>query len=105
VSNFGDAEAVLIVLKIATRSLHLGAYSKAQAWLFERVKTLRIEEKVTFPHIAEQLTKFGMRSTRGKKLSAEHMLGIYKKGLLRQARLTTQDVVTLAELCFVRTAS
>jgi len=39
VSNFEDAEAVLIVLKIVTRSLYLGAYSKTQQWLFERVKT------------------------------------------------------------------
>lgn len=75
-SDFEDAESLRIVLKIVTRSLYLGAYSKTQQWLFERVKTLRVEEKLTFPHIAEHLTKFGMRSTRGKKLSAEHMLGM-----------------------------
>jgi len=75
VSNFEDAEAVLIVLKISTRSLYLGAYSKTQQWLFERVKTLRVEERLTFAQIAQHLTKFGMKSVRGKELSAVNRPG------------------------------
>lgn len=64
-SDFEGAESVLIVLKIVTRSLYLGAYSKTQQWLFERVKTLRVEERLTFAQIAQDLTKFGMKSTCG----------------------------------------
>ena len=64
-SDFEGAESLRIVLKISTRSLYLGAYSKTQQWLFERVKTLRVEERLTFAQIAQHLTKFGMKSARG----------------------------------------
>jgi hypothetical protein len=95
VSDFEDAESVLIVLKIVTRSLYLGAYSKTQQWLFERVKTLRVEERLTFAQIAQHLTKFGMKSTRGKELSAEHVFSILKKGLLRQRTLDEESIYEL----------
>ncbi len=94
-----------IVLKISTRSLYLGAYSKTQQWLFERVKTLRVEEKLTFPQIAEHLTKFGIRSTRGKKLSAEHVFSILNKGLVKEANQMTNAVVTVAEISLIKTLS
>jgi len=86
---------VLIVLKISTRSLYLGAYSKTQQWLFERVKTLRDEERLTFAQIAQHLTKFGMKSVRGKELSAEHVFGIYKKGLLRERKFALEPIYEL----------
>lgn len=94
-SDFEGAESVLIVLKILTRSLYLGAYSKTQEWLFERVKTLRVEERLTFAQIAQHLTKFGMKSTRGKELSAEHVFGILKKGLARQRTLAEEPIYEL----------
>lgn len=94
-SSFEGAEAVLIVLKISTRSLYLGAYSKTQQWLFERVKTLRVQRQLTFAQIAQHLTKFGMKSARGKELSAEHVFGIYKKGLVRQQTLATEPIYEL----------
>jgi hypothetical protein len=105
VSDFEDAESLRIVLKISTRSLYLGAYSKTQQWLFERVKTLRVEEKLTFPQIAEHLTKFGIRSTRGKKLSAEHVFSILNKGLVKEANQMTNAVVTVAEISLIKTLS
>jgi hypothetical protein len=95
VSDFEDAESVLIVLKIVTRSLYLGAYSKTQQWLFERVKTLRVEERLTFTQIAQHLTKFGMKSARGKELSAEHVFSILKKGLVRQRTLAEEPIYEL----------
>jgi len=95
VSDFEGAESVLIVLKISTRSLYLGAYSKTQQWLFERVKTLRVEERLTFAQIAQHLTKFGMKSTRGKELSAEHVFSILKKGLARQRTLAQEPIYEL----------
>jgi hypothetical protein len=95
VSDFEGAESVLIVLKIATRSLYLGAYSKTQQWLFERVKTLRVEERLTFAQIAQHLTKFGMKSARGKELSAEHVFSILKKGLARQRTLAEEPIYEL----------
>ena len=94
-SNFEDAESVLIVLKISTRSLYLGAYSKTQQWLFERVKTLRVEERLTFAQIAQHLTKFGMKSARGKELSAEHVFGTLKKGLVRERKFALEPIYEL----------
>jgi len=95
VSDFEGAESVLIVLKIVTRSLYLGAYSKTQQWLFERVKTLRVEERLTFAQIAQHLTKFGMKSVRGKELSAEHVFGILKKGLVRERKFAQEPIYEL----------
>ena len=94
-SDFEGAESVLIVLKIVTRSLYLGAYSKTQEWLFERVKTLRVEERLTFAQIAQHLTKFGMKSARGKELSAQHVFGILKKGLARERTLAEEPIYEL----------
>ena len=94
-SDFEGAESVLIVLKIVTHSLYLGAYSKTQEWLFERVKTLRDEERRTFAQIAQHLTKFGMKSARGKELSAQHVFGILKKGLARERTLAEEPIYEL----------
>ena len=94
-SDFKGAESVLIVLKIVTCSLYLGAYSKTQEWLFERVKTLRVEERLTFAQIAQHLTKFGMKSARGKELSAQHVFGILKKGLARERTLAEEPIYEL----------
>ena len=79
-----------ITLKITTKSLYLMAYSAYQMRLFERVLWMREEEKLTYESIANRLTKEGIKSARNCKLMAEHVFSIYKKGLLRKARLASE---------------
>jgi hypothetical protein len=100
VSNFDDAEFVNVVIKVSTRSLYRGPYTATQEWLFERVRTLRDEEKLTFNAIAEHLTKFGLKSARGKTLGAEHVFSIYKKGNAYKARLGAAASVELLDFAF-----
>jgi len=100
VSNFDDCEFIRVIIKVSTRSLYKGSYSTTQEWLYERVRTLRDEQKLTFNAIAEHLTKFGVKSSRGKTLGAEHVFSIYKKGNAYQARLTAEASVELLDFEF-----
>ena len=88
VSNFDDASEVLVTLRITTRRLYLMAYSSYQKWLFDRVVELREGHSLTFQAIARQLSAKQVLSPRGQSLTAENVFSIYKKGRLRQARLT-----------------
>lgn len=99
-SNFDDAEFVNIVLKVSTHSLYKGPYTRTQEWLFERVRTLRDEQSLTFNAISEHLAKFGVKSARGKHLGAEHVFSIYKKGNAYKARLNAEASVEVVELMF-----
>ncbi len=88
VSNFDDASEVLITLRITTRRLYLMAYSSYQKWLLDRVVELREGQSLTFQAIAMQLSAKKILSPRGQLLTAENVFSIYKKGRLRQSRLT-----------------
>ena len=99
-SNFDDLEFVKAVIKVSTRSLYRGPYTTTQEWLFERVKTLRDEQKLTFNAIAEHLNDLGAKSARGKHLGAEHVFSIYKKGKAFKARLNAEASVELLDLMF-----
>lgn len=99
-SNFDDCEFIRFIIKVSTRSLYKCSYSKTQEWLFERVRTLRDKEKLTFNAIAEHLTKFGLKSARGKTLGAEHVFSIYKKGNAYKARLSAAASVELLDFEF-----
>ena len=97
-SNFDDANTLSVVVKVSTRSLYKGSYSKTQEWLFERVSSLRDSQKLTFNAIAEHLTKFGVKSCRGKTLGAEHVFSIYKKGSAYKGRFSEDAKVELVEM-------
>ncbi len=99
-SNFDDLEFVKAVIKVSTRSLYKGPYTATQEWLFKRVKTLRDEQKLTFNAIAEHLNDLGAKSARSKKLAAEHVFSIYKKGKAYKARLNAEASVELLDLVF-----
>lgn len=101
-SNFELVKELKITLKITTKSLYLMAYSAYQKGLFEKVLWMREEEKLTYESIANKLTKEGIKSARNCKLMAEHVFSIYKKGLLRKARLASKpnmEVVDMKFLC------
>ena len=101
-SNFELVKELKITLKITTKSLYLMAYSAYQKGLFEKVLWMREEEKLTYESIANRLTKEGIKSARNCKLMAEHVFSIYKKGLLRKARLASEpnmEVVDMKFLC------
>ena len=95
VSNFNDALELLICVKITTRKMYLMAYSSNQKWLFERVRALRDRRHMTFDAIAKMLSSEQVLSPRGCLLMAEHVFSIYKKGKLREQRLTEQPTVEI----------
>jgi hypothetical protein len=100
VSNFDGAISLQAVIKVSTHALYLGPYSLVQEWLFERVRSLRDSQRLTFRAIAEQLTKFGAKSARGKPLAAEHVFSIYKRGKAYKARLAEEPTVEVVDLKF-----
>ena len=99
-SNFDDALALLIVVKLKTKALFIGPYSNSQQRLFDRVFLLRERDELTFKAIARLLTKSGTRSVNGCLLVAEHVFSIYKKGKLRMQRLTLKVEPELVEVQF-----
>jgi hypothetical protein len=100
VSNFDNLTAVVMVVKVKSKALFIGPYSSSQQRLFERVYLLREREQLTFDAIAKLLTKSGTRSVNGCLLGAEHVFSIYKKGKLRQERLTLKVEPELVDLWF-----
>jgi len=98
VSNFDDASALLMVVRLKTKALFIGPYTSSQQRLFDRVFLLREREQLTFEAIAKLLTKSGTRSVNGCLLGAEHAYSIYKKGKLRMERLTLKVEPELLDL-------
>lgn len=97
-SNFDDLTAVVMVVKVKSKALFIGPYSNSQQRLFDRVFLLRERDRLTFEAIAKLLTKSGTRSVNGCLLGAEHVFSIYKKGKLRQERLTLKVEPELVDL-------
>lgn len=97
-SNFDDLTDIVMIVKISTRSLVIGPYTALQQRLFDRVSALRDRENQTFDAIAKLLTRTGARSARGCLLGAEHVFSIYKKGKLREQRLSEPPTVELVAL-------
>lgn len=89
-SNFNDLTRVVLVVKVKSKALFIGPYTGSQQRLFERVFLLREQNEMTFKQIAEHLTKTGTTSPHGCALGAEHVFSIYKKGMIRQERLTVK---------------
>ena len=99
-SNLDDLTRVVMVVKVKSKALFIGPYSSSQQRLFDRVFLLREREHLTFEAIAKLLTKSGTRSVKGCLLGAEHVFSIYKKGKLRQERLTLKVEPDLVDLWF-----
>ena len=99
-SNFDDLSALLMVVKLKTQALYIGPYTNSQQRLFDRVFLLRERDQLTFEAIAKLLTKSGTRSVNGCLLGAEHVFSIYKKGKLRQERLTLRVEPEMLDLWF-----
>ena len=97
-SNFDDLTRVVMVVKLKSKALFIGPYSNSQQRLFDRVYLLREREQLTFEAIARLLTKSGTRSVNGCLLGGEHVFSIYKKGKLRQERLTLKVEPELLDL-------
>ena len=99
-SNFDDLTEVVMVVKVKSRALFIGPYTSSQQRLFDRVFLLREREQLTFEAIAKLLTKSGTRSVNGCLLGAEHVFSIYKKGKVRQERLTLKVKPEMTDLWF-----
>ena len=97
-SNFDELTRVVMVVKVKSKALFIGPYSNSQQRLFDRVFLLRERDQLTFEAIARLLTKSGTRSVNGCLLGAEHVFSIYKKGKLRQERLTFKVEPELLDL-------
>ena len=99
-SNFYDLTQVVMVVKVKSKALFIGSYSNSQQRLFDRVFLLRERNGLTFEAIAKLLTKSGTRSAHGCLLGAEHVFSIYKKGKLREERLTLKVNPEMIDLWF-----
>lgn len=99
-SNFDDLTAMVLVVKLKSKALFIGPYTNSQQRLFDRVFLLRERDQLTFEAIAKLLTKSGTRSVNGCLLAAEHVFSIYKKGKLRQERLTLKVEPKMTDLWF-----
>ena len=97
-SNFDYLTRVVMVVKVKSKALFIGPYSNSQQRLFDRVFLLRERDQLTFEAIARLLTKSGTRSVNGCLLGAEHVFSIYKKGKVRQERLTLKVEPELLDL-------
>ncbi len=97
-SNFDDLTSVVMVVKVKSKARFIGPYTDSQQRLFDRVFLLRERDQLTFEAIARLLTKSGTRSVNGCLLGAEHVFSIYKKGKLRQERLTFKVEPELLDL-------
>ena len=97
-SNFDYLTRVVMVVKVKSKALFIGPYSNSQQRLFDRVFLLRERDQLTFEAIARLLTKSGTRSVNGCLLGAEHVFSLYKKGKLRQERLTLKVKPELVDL-------
>ena len=97
-SSFDDLTSVVMVVKVKSKALFIGPYTDSQQRLFDRVFLLRERDQLTFEAIARLLTKSGTRSVNGCLLGAEHVFSIYKKGKLRQERLTFKVEPELLDL-------
>lgn len=89
-----------MVVKVKSKALFIGPYSSSQQRLFDRAFLLREREQWTFEAIAKLLTKSGTRAVKGCLLGADHVFSIYKKGKLRQERLTLKVKPELMDLWF-----
>ena len=98
VSNFDELTKMVMVVKVKSKALFIGPYADSQQRLFDRVFLLRERDQLTFEAIARLLTKSGTRSVNGCLLGAEHVFSIYKKGKLRQERLTLKVEPELLDL-------
>jgi hypothetical protein len=88
VSNFSSIRKLEIIIKITTKALYKMSYSSHSQWLYERICELRDKDNLSFEKIAKRLTLEGIKSARYCTLMAEHVYSAYKKGKIREARLT-----------------
>ena len=97
-SNFDDASGVRIVVKLTVKELIQRPYTDYQKLLFRKICILHVRESLTFKAIAEQLDREGYKSPTELTLTAEIVFGIYKKGKVREDRLSAKpkrDIVQI----------
>lgn len=87
-SNFDDASGVQIVVKLTISDVIQRPYSEYQKLLFRKICVLRDLENLIFKDIAEQLDREGYKSPTQLTLTAEIVFGLYKKGKIREDRLS-----------------
>ena len=78
------------------------AYSSHSQWLFERICELRDKDNLSFEKIAKRLTLEGVKSARYCNLMAEHVYSAYKKGKIREARLSKNVNYELIDIKYIR---
>jgi len=74
------------------------AYSSHSQWLFERICELREKDNLSFEKIAKRLSDEGFKSARYCNLMAEHVYSAYKKGKIRQDRLSSEPKIEILSM-------
>jgi len=78
------------------------AYSNHSQWLFERISELKDKDNLSFERIAKRLTLEGVKSARYCTLMAEHVCSAYKKGEIRETRLSENVKYELIDIKYIK---
>lgn len=101
-SIFSSTKNLEILVKITTKALYKMAYSSHSQWLYERICDLRDKDNLSYEKIAKRLTEEGVKSARYCTLMAEHVYSAYKKGKIREARLTESVKYELIDISYIK---
>ena len=87
---------VTIILTITYKNLYPSRYTQYQEYLFNRIKEYK-EQNVSgfgWKKIGEILNSEGLKTPMGKVFKSNHVHSIYKKGKIREERLSYKPKVT-----------
>ena len=100
-SIFSSIKKLEILVKVITKALYKMAYSSRSQWLYERICELRAKDNLSYEKIAKRLTEEGVKPARYCTLMAEHVYSAYKKGKIREARLTENVKYELIDVKYI----
>ena len=94
--SFGTISIISLRVTITYRNHQTTKYNEYQQYLFNRIKTL-YEDSVSgigWKKIGDILNSEGYKTPTGKVFKSNHVHSIYKKGKIREERLSYKPKVT-----------
>ena len=93
---FSFISVVTITLSITYKNFYPTRYTKYQEYLFNRIKTYKEQNVSNFgwKKIGDILNSEGLKTPSGKVFKSNNVHSIYKKGKIRQERLSYKPIVT-----------
>ena len=93
---FSFISVVTITLSITYKNFYPTGYTQYQEYLFNRIKTYKEQNVSNFgwKKISDILNSEGLKTPSGKVFKSNNVHSIYKKGKIREERLSYQPKVT-----------